>query len=82
MRQIDEVEAAECFLVSRIGQPIEEPQIVDLRLQPAPVLSPESLRPRIEEVVLANLRRLDRVADDFLNGGLGIEFWPLREGLQ
>lgn len=82
VRQIDEIEAAECFLVSRIGQPIEEPQIVDLRLQPAPTMSPDSLRPRIEEVVLANLRCLDRVADDFLNGGLGVEFWPLREALQ
>lgn len=33
VHELPGVEEATCFLVSRIGHPIQEPQVVDLRLQ-------------------------------------------------
>jgi hypothetical protein len=33
---------------------------------------------RIEEIVMANLERLDGFADDLLDGRLGFDRWPLR----
>jgi hypothetical protein len=34
--------------------------------------------PPIEEIVMANLERLNRFADDLLDGRLGFDRWPLR----
>ena len=33
VQELDEIEEAYCYLVSQIGSPINEPKIVDLRLQ-------------------------------------------------
>jgi S-adenosylmethionine synthetase len=35
VRQVDEIDAAECYLVSQIGRPIGQPQIIEARLRPA-----------------------------------------------
>lgn len=78
VRQIDEIEAAECYLVSQIGRPIGEPQIIEIRIRSAAHTSPVDLRPRIEEIMVANLERLDGFADDLLDGRLGFDRWPLR----
>jgi S-adenosylmethionine synthetase len=69
VRQVDEIDAAECYLVSQIGRPIGQPQIIEARLRPAVDASVAGLGSRIEEIVMANLERLDRFADDLLDGG-------------
>jgi S-adenosylmethionine synthetase len=78
VREIDEVEAAECYLVSQIGRPIDEPQIVEVRLGLASGGSLAALRPRVRDIVAANLGRLDRFAGELLDGRLGFDRWPLR----
>jgi S-adenosylmethionine synthetase len=78
VRQIDEIEGAEVYLVSQIGHPIDEPQIIDVRLQPAGNAPIPPLLPRITAIVTANLSQLHSVADDLLNGNLGFDRWPLR----
>jgi S-adenosylmethionine synthetase len=77
-RAIDEVAAAECYLVSQIGHPIDRPQLLELRIKPARGASVARLRPRIEEIAAAQLRRLGHLADDLLEGRIGFDRWPLR----
>jgi S-adenosylmethionine synthetase len=78
---IDEVEAAECFLVSQIGRPIGEPQVIDLRLKMASGASPADVRPRVHEIAAAHLAHLGRHAEDLLDGRLAFDRWPLRTPL-
>jgi S-adenosylmethionine synthetase len=78
VRTIGEVTAAECFIVSQIGQPIDQPQIVDLQIRPARGVSVARLRPRIEEIATAQLTRIGHLADDLLAGRIGFDRWPLR----
>ena len=78
VRDIDGVEAAECYLVSQIGHPIAEPQAIDLRLRSALGVSAADVQPRVREIVMAQLECLDRLADDLIDGRLGFDRWPLR----
>ena len=78
VRTVDEVTAAECYLVSQIGQPIDRPQIVDLRIRPARDASVARLRPRIEEIAAAQLKHIGYLAGDLLDGRIGFDRWPLR----
>ncbi|MGO8915488.1 MAG: methionine adenosyltransferase [Stellaceae bacterium] len=82
IRVVDEVTAAECYLVSQIGQPIDQPGIVDLRVRPAPGASVARLRPRIEEIAGAQLKRIGNFADDLLEGRIGFDRWPLRTPME
>jgi S-adenosylmethionine synthetase len=75
---IEEVIAAECYLVSQIGQPIDQPQIVDVRIRTARGTSPQELRPRVEEIAAAQLKRVGTLADDLLEHRIGFDRWPLR----
>lgn len=75
--RIPGIAAAECFLVSQIGHPITEPQIIDLRIRPAEGAHVQAFRSSAEEVVAANLLRLSHFADDLLAGRLAFDRWPL-----
>jgi len=69
--------AVECFVVSRIGHPIDQPQLVDVRLAlRRPGTAPPSSQ--IERVVAHHLAGLRTLADDQLSGTLAIGRWPLR----
>jgi len=76
--QLPEVSDAQCVLVSRIGAPIDEPQIVDVRVRCADGLPPAERAARIEELVRARLARLGDLAQDLLDGTLALDRWPLR----
>ena len=78
VQQVKEIEEAEVYLVSQIGCPIDEPQIVDVQVRAATVVSPFDLRPRVIEIIDANLGQLSHLADDLLTGQLGFDRWPLR----
>ena len=69
---------AQCLLVSRIGRPIGDPQLAQVRLRDAERRPAEALAPRVEEIVRAELARLPRLADELLAGRLVPGRWPLR----
>jgi S-adenosylmethionine synthetase len=78
VQAIDEVAAAECYLVSQIGRPIDEPQIVDLRIRLVQGASLSRLRRRLEDIVAAQLERVALLGEDLLQGRLSLDHWPLR----
>ncbi len=75
--QVEGVLAAQCLMVSEIGQPIDEPQVIDLQIQPAAGKSLAALAPAAEDIVRRQLASLRRLADDLLDGRVAIDRWPL-----
>lgn len=74
---IDEVLAANCVLVSRIGEPISSPQIVDVRLLPREGMPVKDLASHAEEIVRARLDRLGDLSRDLIDGRVTFDTWPL-----
>ena len=73
-----DVRAAECLLVSRIGQSIREPQLVDVRLFGAdPEADPELAR-EAERIVREELDQLPQLAEHLVEGRVALDRWPLR----
>ena len=72
------VRAAECYLVSRIGHPVDDPRLVDVRLREDGTQTPADVRRAVEEIVRAHLAGIAGYADALLDGSLGFDRWPLR----
>jgi len=76
--EVDEVIEAECRLVSRIGHPVAEPQIIHVALSLAGGAPPESIEPTVREVVSAGLAGTEHLARDLIDGRIALDRWPLR----
>ena len=61
VRDVSGVRGAACMLVSQIGRPVNEPQVIDIELVLADAVHTEDVRPSVERQVrdqLANMREL------------------------
>jgi S-adenosylmethionine synthetase len=72
------IRSAECRLVSRIGQPIDEPQLVELRLTGAEPERDPDLRREVEEILRDELNHLPQLAKELVGGNLRLNRWPMR----
>jgi S-adenosylmethionine synthetase len=72
--EIPEAGGAECYLVSQIGRPIKEPQVVDIGIH-APG-GTDRLRPAVSKIVAEELERLDAMWRDLIEGRLAVGRWP------
>lgn len=66
--ELDQVAAAQCMLVSRIGHPITDPALVEIRIATADGSPVEDLRRRVDEIVDARIAAVRELAEDFLEG--------------
>jgi S-adenosylmethionine synthetase len=66
--EIPGVEEAYCYLVSRIGSPIDEPQIADIRLRLADPAALHALQGTTEELVRAHLHGVTELWRDVIAG--------------
>jgi len=74
---VADVRGAECRLVSRIGSPIDEPQLVEIRLAGVdPGRDPE-LAAAVEQIARGELAALPRLAARCIEGDLKLDRWPL-----
>jgi S-adenosylmethionine synthetase len=80
VRQHPEVNAAGCSLVSEIGGPIDQPEIVDVRVRTVDGFPLADLAPSITEIAQDHLGRIHTLCDDLLDGRLVLDGWPLRVG--
>jgi len=69
---------AHCWLVSRIGSPITEPQIVHLRLRDAGGRPTLEHLARAEAIARDQLARMTSLAADLLDGRIALDRWPFR----
>jgi S-adenosylmethionine synthetase len=77
-REIPEVDLVECYMVSRIGRPINWPEIVEIRAArkgPTSTAMPET---DIKRIVDRHLAELTEIPDQLISGTMRIGRWPLR----
>ena len=67
----EDVWAAECFLVSQIGRPVTDPQIVDIRLETTRG-APQALEREIGVIVRRELDRIPAMWREVLDAGLSV----------
>lgn len=72
------VEHAACRLVSRIGHPIAEPQLVEVRVAGERSADDAALRDEIERTVRDELSRLPERTAELVRGDLKVDRWPMR----
>jgi S-adenosylmethionine synthetase len=77
VREVAGIRGAECRLVSRIGSPIEEPQLVEIRIAGTDPAHDRDLRGEIEQIVRSELDELPRLAARCIAGDLKLDRWPL-----
>jgi len=66
--EVGGVQEAYCYLVSRIGRPITEPQLLDLKLRLEDPAALAALRPRIEQVARSELAGVTTLWRELLEG--------------
>ena len=72
-----DVAAFECLLVSRIGGPVTEPQLAEVRVACEPERL-DDLAPRVREITADVLAGIGRLAEELVSGRVGLDRWPLR----
>lgn len=70
--EVDEVDEAYCYLVSRIGSPVSDPQVVDLHLVMQEGSSIDRVRSRIEEIVHDKLTSSAQIQQALIAGSISI----------
>jgi len=78
--EIPDVVSAECYLVSEIGRPLDDPQIVDVKLRLHDPAALASVGRRAKDIVAAQISRIDTLWSDMIAGALGFDRWPLDAG--
>jgi S-adenosylmethionine synthetase len=69
---------AHVVLVSRIGAPVDDPPLADVRLRRAEGAPAAALAAPVEEIARAEAARIPALADELLDGRLALDRWPLR----
>ena len=70
VREIAGVEEACCSLLSQIGRPINEPQLIDVKVRLADTAALEALRPRIAELTRSHLDGLATLWREVMAGSV------------
>jgi S-adenosylmethionine synthetase len=78
VEELPGVSEAECRLVSRIGQPVADPQVADVRLRCARGGDAAGRSAAAREIVRRHLDRIGAYAGELVEGTLAIDRWPLR----
>ncbi len=74
------VASAQCYLVSQIGSPLDDPQVVDVKLRLHDPASLASASRQAKDIVGAQVSRIETLWSDMIAGELGFDRWPLDRG--
>jgi S-adenosylmethionine synthetase len=70
--RVPEVEESHCFLLSRIGRPIDEPQVFGVRVRLAEQAALQSVRATVAELARAELSRIGALWREAVDSGLQV----------
>ncbi len=70
VQELDDVSEAYCYLVSRIGSPVKEPSIVDIRIALRDDGDIESIRMPVDTIVNRKLNNMEQITQDLVSGTL------------
>ena len=68
VRDVSGVRGAACLLVSQIGRPVDEPQVIDIELVLADAVDTEDVRPSVERQVRDQLADMRELSEEILRG--------------
>jgi protein-L-isoaspartate(D-aspartate) O-methyltransferase len=77
VRELPEVVEARCWLMSRIGQPVGDPAMVDLKLGLADGMQLSKVEPAARAITQAEIARLSEISDGLIAGDILPDRWPL-----
>jgi len=66
VEQLPDVSSSTCRMVSRIGWPVDSPQVVDIELALHPGRDADDLRADVEAIVTSQLERVSQVRDELV----------------
>jgi S-adenosylmethionine synthetase len=72
VREIAEIAHANCMLVSRIGAPVTEPEVIDVRISTHDGSPPSRFASRIHEIARDYLAAIPALADRIVRGGVTV----------
>jgi len=72
VRQMEDVSEAYCYLVSRIGSPIDEPMVVDIRVALAEGGSIDGMQKTVDEIVNSKLDGMYQIRQHLISGVLPV----------
>lgn len=72
VNEIDEVEEAQCYLVSCIGQPVSEPQLIDVRVRLADPARLTTVEADIQAIMRSHLRQAASIQDELIAGAITV----------
>jgi S-adenosylmethionine synthetase len=70
--RLPDIQEAQCYLVSRIGHPVTQPQVVDIRVRLADARLLAAVETDIRDLVADQLQQIPRLQDQFLAGEINI----------
>ena len=72
VQQIEEINEASCFLVSRIGSPIKQPSIADVRLCLRNTGNIGAIRMHVDNIINHKLENMDQIRQDIVDGRIPV----------
>jgi S-adenosylmethionine synthetase len=72
LAELDDVQAACCYLLSQIGQPVSQPRIIDIRLDTGETALSEKLKKRVEEITNDKLQNIHITRHEIVTGKIQI----------
>ena len=69
---VPDIVAAQCFMVSRIGAPVTDPAIVQVKLATRDGIPVSKIRRCVEDVTADRLSHIPKLIDDFIAGTIDI----------
>lgn len=70
--EIPEITAAECLIASRIGRPLANPAILQVKIATQDNHPVENLKRQVEDTTASSLSRVPRLVDDFVDGAISV----------
>lgn len=70
VEKIPEVVSAQCLLVSRIGEPITDPSVMELKIVTHDGLLSDQSRRMTEDIANDQLKNVDNIVEDFIGGSI------------
>jgi S-adenosylmethionine synthetase len=72
VEELDEVAEAYCYLVSRIGSPVKEPRIIDIRVSLPERGNIDAIRKPVDEIVQDKLEKMDQIKQALVSGTMTV----------
>lgn len=72
VENLTEIQTAFCYLVSRIGSPIQEPQVIDIQINLREGNVTDKLKSQIDDIVYIQLNNIYSIREELIKGEISV----------